>query len=233
HFTHAPMPNFAAAMAGDLSSVSYTISDMAADAVGLLDALGIDSAHIVGASMGGFIAQTIAIEHATRVRSLTSMMSTTGDRSVGQVQPEAMAMFAAPPIMNRQDAIDRAIAGARIIGSPGFPLDVEAISDRAGRSYDRAFDPIGIIRQAVAVVASGDRTDKLRKLDVPALVMHGADDKMCAVSGGHATAAAIPGAKLVVFEGMGHDLPRALRPRIVEQIVELVRRAEATRAAKS
>lgn len=227
HMTAAPVPNFAAAMGGDVSSVSYSLSDMAADTVGLLEALGIASAHLVGASMGGFIAQTVAIEHPQRVRSLTSIMSTTGDRSVGQVAPEAMAMFAAPPITNREQAVERSLAAFRIVGSPGFPFDADAVADRAGRAFDRAFDPLGMVRQAVAVIASPDRTAALRALDVPALVMHGAEDKMCNVSGGKATAAAIPGAKLVVFEGMGHDLPRALWPTIAEHIAEVVARGEA------
>jgi pimeloyl-ACP methyl ester carboxylesterase len=229
HMTNAPVPNFPAVIAGDLSTASYTLSDMAADTVGLLDALGIASAHLVGASMGGFIAQTIAIEYPARVRSLTSIMSTTGDRTVGQLKPEALALFAAPPVTSREGAIERALFGARLIGSPGFPRDEAAIAERAGQAYDRGFNPIGIIRQGVAVVASGDRTAKLRELTVPTLVMHGNEDKMCEVSGGHATAAAIRGSKLVVFDGMGHDLPRALWPRMIAEITALVRTAEASR----
>jgi pimeloyl-ACP methyl ester carboxylesterase len=229
HLANAPMPNFAAALAGDLSSVSYTLSDMAADAVGLLDALNIESAHLVGASMGGFIAQTITIEHPARVRSLTSIMSTTGDRTVGQVAPEAMALFAAPPATTREQVVERALNSFRVVGSPGFPFDAEGVADRAGRSFDRAFDPLGMVRQAVAVIASVDRTPRLRELAVPALVMHGVEDKMCNVSGGRATAAAIPGAKLVEFPGMGHDLPAALWPAMTEHIAEVVQRGEARR----
>lgn len=228
HFSSAPMPDFAAAMAGDTSSAVYTLSDMAADAVGLLDVLGIQRAHLVGASLGGFVAQTMAIEHPGRVRSLTSIMSSTGDRTVGQLKPSAMALFAGPPVIDRQGAIDRALAGARLIGSPGFPRDEAGIADRAGRAFDRAFDPVAFVRQAVAVIASGDRTPKLRALDVPTLVLHGAEDAMCDVSGGRATAAAIAGAKLVVFDGMGHDLPRALWPQMTEEIVALIQRADAS-----
>ena len=227
HMVNAPVPNFAAVVAGDLSTASYNLSDMAGDTVGLLDALGIASAHLVGASMGGFIAQTIAIEHPARVRSLTSIMSSTGDRNVGQLAPEAYALFAAPPVKTREDAIKRALDAVRLIGSPGYPFDPEMVADRAGRSYDRAYDAVGVIRQGTAVVASGDRTEMLRRLDVPTLVIHGTDDKMCNTSGGRATAAAIHGAKLVIYEGMGHDLPRALWPQFVDEIAALVQRAEA------
>lgn len=227
HLHGAPMPNMLAAMAGDTSSASYTLTDMAADAVGLLDMLGLDTVHLVGASMGGFIAQTIAIEAPRRVRSLTSIMSTTGDRSVGQPHPEALALLAAPPATTREQVIQRMLKTFRTIGSTAFPFDPDGVSERAGRAYDRAFDPMGMMRQAMAVLASGDRTPRLRGLDVPALVIHGAADKMCDVSGGRATAAAIPGAELLVIEGMGHDLPRALWPQFATAIGEVVARGEA------
>jgi pimeloyl-ACP methyl ester carboxylesterase len=231
HFPDAPPPDLPAVLAGDTSSASYTLSDMAADAVGLLDARGLDSAHIVGASMGGMIAQTIAIEQPGRVRSLTSMMSTTGDRSVGQPKPETLAaVFAGPPAQSRQDVIDQMIRAVRVVGSPDFEFDEAAVRDRAGRAYDRAHDPLGIARQAVASVASGDRTERLRSVDVPTLVIHGADDAMCDLSGGRATAAAIPGAELVIIEGMGHDLPPALWPEITSRIASLILRVEAARA---
>jgi pimeloyl-ACP methyl ester carboxylesterase len=223
HFSSTPVPDFVAALAGDTSSAAYTLSAMAADAVGLLDGLDIASAHLVGASMGGCIAQTIAIEHPARVRSLTSMMSTTGDPTVGQPWPQARAVFASPPATNRDEAIQRTVNAARILGSPGFPADLDAVTDRAARAYDRSYDPPGIVRQAVAVIASGDRTARLRSLDVPALVIHGTDDPVWDVSGGRATAAAIPGATLAVFDGMGHDLPRALWPDFASRIAELVR----------
>ena len=229
HFHNARIPNMAAAFAGDGSSAAYTLSDMAADTVGLLDALELDSAHIVGASMGGFIAQTIAIEHPSRVRSLTSIMSSTGDRTVGQLSPEAMALFAGPLVTNRDQAAARAVAAYKIIGSPGYPFDADGVADRARRAHDRAYDLLGFARQGVAVVASGDRTPRLRLLDVPTVVIHGANDKMVNVSGGKATAAAIPDAKLVLFDGMGHDLPQALWPAIIEHIAEIVQRGEAKR----
>lgn len=228
HFPEAPTPDLPAALAGDMSSASYTLSDMAADTVGLLDALGLDSAHIVGVSMGGYIAQTIAIEHPDRVRSLTSMMSTTGDVSVGQPPPATLAaVFSGPPAESRQEVIDQMVRAARVVGSPGFEVDEAGVRDRAGRAYDRGYDPLGVARTAVASVASGDRTERLRSVDVPTLVIHGADDAMCDVSGGMATAAAIPGAELVIIEGMGHDLPRALWPEIASRIAALVQRVEA------
>jgi pimeloyl-ACP methyl ester carboxylesterase len=225
----APPPNLPAAMAGDYSSVAYTLSDMAADAVGLLDVLGIDSAHLVGASLGGYIAQTIAIQHLARVRSLTSMMATTGDRAVGQPHAEVMRAFAGPSPTSRAEIIQRTLDVVRVTSSPGFPPDVDAIAARVGREYDRAFDPLGIVRQAVAVLAGGDRTTRLRSVDVPALVIHGAADPVCDVSGGRATAAAIPGAELMVIEGMGHDMPRAVWPRFAAKIGEVVDRGEARR----
>jgi pimeloyl-ACP methyl ester carboxylesterase len=233
HIDDAPAPDVAAALSGDASSASYTLSDMAADAIGLLDALELDSVHVVGASMGGMIAQTIAIEHPGRVRSLTSIMSTTGERTVGQATREAFAALLSPPASSREEAIDRAVAIFRVIGSPGFELDEAEIRARAGLAYDRADDPLGVARQLLAVVASGDRTARLRSVRAPALVLHGADDRLVDVSGGRATAEAVPGAELVVFDGMGHDLPRALWPEITARVAALVERAEAARGSVS
>jgi pimeloyl-ACP methyl ester carboxylesterase len=223
------MPDLPAVMAGNHALAPYRLSDMAGDTFGLLDALGLDSVHLVGASMGGFIAQTMTIEQPRRVRSLTSIMSTTGSPTVGQMHPEALAMFALPPIMTRAQAIERGLHASSVIGSPGFQRDVEGIADRVGRSYDRAFDPPGMARQGAAVIASGDRTARLREVRTPALVLHGDRDKMCDVSGGRATAEAIEGAELVIIEGMGHDLPRALWPDFATRIAALVERAERAR----
>jgi pimeloyl-ACP methyl ester carboxylesterase len=230
HLHNAPEPDVMAALQGDKSTASYTLSDMAADTAALLDALGIDSAHVVGASMGGMIAQAVAIEHPERVRSLTSIMSTTGDPSVGQATAEAWTALLSPPATNREEAMERTVAVFRVIGSPGFPLDEEELRQRAGLSYDRAYDPAGVARQLVGVLASPDRTEGLRSLDVPTLVIHGAQDPLVQVSGAHATAAAVPGAELVVFEGMGHDLPRPLWPDIVAHIAGLVERVDRARA---
>jgi pimeloyl-ACP methyl ester carboxylesterase len=227
HLTDASPPDLPAVLAGDLSSVSYTLSDMAADTVGLLDVLGFQKAHLVGASMGGAIAQTVAIEHPDRVRSLISMMSTTGDMSVGQPSPEVLReVFSGPRAVTRDEVIQQMVRAFRAIGSPGYPNDEQEVAARAGRSYDRCFDPIGVARQAIATVASGDRTKHLRHLDVPTLVIHGLADRMCDVSGGRATAEAIPGAELVLIEGLGHDLPPGLRIQLAERIAEFVWRAE-------
>jgi pimeloyl-ACP methyl ester carboxylesterase len=227
HFPDAPVPDFNAALSGDTSSASYNLSDMAADTVGLLDALGLDSTHLVGASMGGFIAQTVAIEYPDRVRSLTSMMSTTGNSSVGQPAPEAMALFGGPSATTREEVMEQAVTAVRIIGSPSFPVDEDEVRERAGLAYDRSYDPPGLVRQAIAVLASGDRTARLRTLKVPTLVIHGAAERMIDVSGGLATADAIRGADLVVIEGMGHNLPRSLWPKITSLIADLVQRYEA------
>jgi pimeloyl-ACP methyl ester carboxylesterase len=227
HLTDARPPNLPAALAGDLSSVSYTLSDMAADTVGLLDVLGFGKAHVVGASMGGHIAQTMAIEHPDRVRSLTSMMSTTGNMQVGQASPEVLReVFSGPPSTTRDEVIQRMIRASRAVGSPGYPADEKEVAARAGRAYDRSYDPVGVARQAIASVATGDRTERLRHLEVPTLVIHGLADRMCDVSGGRATAEAIPGAELVLMEGMGHDLPPGLRSQLAERIAGFVWRAE-------
>jgi pimeloyl-ACP methyl ester carboxylesterase len=224
HLHDAPAPNLAAVYAGDHASASYRLTDMAADTVGLLDALGLDSVHLVGASMGGFIAQTIAIEHPDRVRSLTSIMSSTGDRAVGRPHPEAMQFVMGSQATTREEVVQRALNAVRVIGSPGFEPDLEGITDRTGRAYDRSFDPVGFARQAAAVIAAGDRTPGLSSIRVPTLVIHGADDRLIDVSGGRATAAAIPGAELVVIDGMGHDLPRQVWPQIAAKIAALVQR---------
>ena len=226
HFPAGPVPDLAAALAGDFSSAAYTLADMAADTAGLLDVLGLGSAHIVGASLGGMIAQTMAIECPARVRSLTSIMSTTGALGVGLPDLPAIAGLGAPPA-NRAGFIDWRVRALRVTGSPGFEFDEAAAAELAGRAYDRDHDRLAMLRQSVAVLASGDRTARLRSLRVPALVLHGDDDRMCHVSGGRATAAAIPGAELVIFEGMGHSLPQQLWPKIADLIAGLVQRAEA------
>jgi pimeloyl-ACP methyl ester carboxylesterase len=227
HVADAPPPDVPGALAGDLSSASYTLSDMAADTVGLLDVLGFERAHVVGASLGGAIAQTIALEHPDRVRSLTSMMSTTGNMSVGQPSPDVLRdVFGGPRAITRDEVIQQTLRAFRAIGSPGYPADEEEVAARAGRAYDRSYDPVGMARQALAWVASGDRTELLRHLEVPTLVIHGLADRLCDVSGGRATAEAIPGAELVLIEGMGDNLQPGLRPQLAARIAEFVWRAE-------
>jgi pimeloyl-ACP methyl ester carboxylesterase len=200
---------------------------MAADAAGLLDSLGIDSAHVAGASQGGMIAQTLAIEHPQRVASLASIMSTTGDRSVGQASQEAIEVLMARPPTDLDGYVEAFLAARRVIGSPGFPRDEETTSDLARRAYERGFFPDGTMRQLVAIIASGDRTAALRGLDVPTVVIHGEDDPLVDISGGRATAAAIPGARLVTVPGMGHDLPEGTWATIAEEITANAERAKA------
>jgi pimeloyl-ACP methyl ester carboxylesterase len=199
----------------------YLLSDMARDTIGLMDALGIERAHVVGASMGGMIAQTMAIEHPQRLRSMTSIMSSTGSPSVPPGKPEAMALLVRPPASDRAAYVDQAVEVWRVIGSPGFPFDEQRVRARAAAHFDRGYHPPGIARQLVGVVASGDRTAALRKVSTPSLVIHGVDDPLVPVEGGKATAAAIPGARLLLIEGMGHDMPREAWPRIVDTISEL------------
>lgn len=226
-----PAPDIAKAMSGDPSSASYTLWDMADDAAGLLEALGIARAHIVGASMGGMIVQAIAIRHPDRVLSMTSIMSTTGDREVGQAKPEAMAALLSPPPASREEAIELMMRTMQVIGSPGYPADEAELRKRTGEAYDRSNYPAGMARQLVAIIASGDRTEALARVRVPTLVIHGEDDPLVTLSGGQATARAIPGAKLLTIPGMGHDMPAQLREKFVEAIVENARKASATATA--
>ncbi|MGW3288693.1 alpha/beta fold hydrolase [Streptomyces sp. NPDC001002] len=229
HLHDAPVPDFAAALSGDLSTVSYTLSDLAADTVGLLDALGLTGVHLVGSSMGGMIAQMIAIEHGERVRSLTSMMSTTGEPGVGEADFTVFAELGAPP-QDREAFVEWQVRALRLAASPGFAFDAIAAAERSGRVFDRGYDVLGMQRQGLAVVATGDRTERLRALRVPTLVVHGAADPVCDVSGGRATAAAVPNAELLVVEGMGHNLPHELWPELATRIAEHVHRSETVTA---
>ena len=220
HLHDAPRPDVHAAIYdGDTSSASYRLEDMADDTAALLSHLGIPAAHVVGVSMGGMIAQTLAITHPERVLTLTSIMSTPSPR-LGAPTREASAVLQAPPAKSREEAIERSLAGAEVIGSRGFEPDLDWRRQVAGSSYDRSNDPVGVGRQLMAIHASGDRTESLRRLRVPTLVIHGADDPLVQVEGGYATAAAIPSAKLLVISGMGHDVPRGVWPQVVDAVTE-------------
>ncbi|WP_433516323.1 alpha/beta fold hydrolase [Nonomuraea sp. CA-143628] len=202
------------------TSSSYLLDDMADDAAGLMDVLGWPAAHVVGASMGGMIAQTLAIRHPERVLTLTSIMSTPGP-DVAPPTPEASAVLLAAPPTDREAVLAQSLRTWAVIGSPGFDMDRERILRLSGQAYDRCFDPPGTTRQLAAIMASGDRTERLGTLGIPALVIHGEADALVPVAAGHATAAAIPGATLLTFPGMGHDLPRPLWPEIVSAITKL------------
>ena len=202
---------------GQPVTVPYLLSDMAADAVGLLDHLGVARAHVVGMSMGGMIGQVMAIEHPSRLLSLTSMMSTTGDPDVGLPTAEAIQALWAPPAKTRQEAQDGKVAHAHVWGSPGM-FDEDELRRMAGELWDRDHDPSGTPRQLAAILASGSRSEALRTIDIPTLVIHGTADTLVAPSGGERTAEVVPDAKLLLIEGMGHDLPRPLWPRLVDAI---------------
>ncbi|MEO9140203.1 MAG: alpha/beta fold hydrolase [Jatrophihabitans sp.] len=217
HFHEAPMPNLMAAFMGDLSTATYTLDDMAQDAFGLLDALEVSAAHVVGMSLGGMIAQAMAIRSPDRVLSLTSIMSTP-DPALSNPTPQAQAALMTPLPSSRDEAVEQAVVAGRVVASPANPLDEEWMREVAGRSWDRAPDPVGIMRQTMAVYASGARTDALRELPVRTLVIHGADDPLINVAAGRLTAELIPDARLVVLPGMGHDLPQALWPQLIDEI---------------
>lgn len=210
----------AAAGAGRPIEAPYRLSDMAADAVALLDELGAGSAHVVGASMGGMIAQTLAIEHPARVRTLTSIMSTTGHPGLPPARPEAMALLMTPLPTGRAAQIERSVEASRVIGSPAYPSDPAELRALAGRAYDRGVNPPGFARQLVAILASGSRRAALAGVRAPTLVIHGGADPLVPVEAGRDTAAAVPGAELLEIPGMGHDLPRALWPTLVDAIVK-------------
>jgi pimeloyl-ACP methyl ester carboxylesterase len=205
---------------------AYDLADMAADTVGLLDALGIERAHLVGMSMGGMIAQTVAIEHTSRVRSLTSISSTTGRRTVGWQHPSLLPRLIAPRKAGRDAYVESSLVMWSLIGSAAYASDPDVLRTRAEATFDRGVSASGAVRQMLAILTQDDRTPRLRSLRVPALVIHGTADKMVHVSGGRSTASAIPGAELLLVDGMGHDLPAELFETFVEAIARTADRAD-------
>ena len=219
HMHEAGQPDLSPYFEGKPVESAYVLADMADDTAALLDGLGLDKVHIVGASMGGMIVQEVAMRHPQRLHTLTSIMSTPSP-TIGAPTAEAGAILFSPPATSEDEAVERAIATYTVIGSPGFDLDIDALTERARESYRRAHDPAGVARQLAAIWASGDRTEGLREVDVPTLVIHGEGDPLVQIEGGRATAEAVPGARLVTYAGMGHDFPRELWPEIVDEITK-------------
>jgi pimeloyl-ACP methyl ester carboxylesterase len=205
---------------------AYLLDDMAADAAGLLDALGIAKAHIVGASMGGMIAQMVAANHPEKTLSLVSIMSSTGNRALPPAKPEAMAVLMTQPADTFEGRVENAIKSQKVIGSPGYPADEERLRRNATAAQNRMYYPAGFSRQMAAIMASGDRREALKKVSAPTVVLHGADDPLVPLAGGKDTAENIAGAELVVIDGMGHDLPLALVAQVADVIDKAAKRVK-------
>jgi pimeloyl-ACP methyl ester carboxylesterase len=217
-FDQAGIPDIPAMMQGAPIPPPYSLRDMAADAVGLLDALDIESAHVVGVSMGGMIAQEMAINWPDRVRTLTSIMSTTGDPELPTC-PDTAALLVAPAPTDREGYLEHSLQIWRVLNGPHLPLDEKRTREQAGNSFDRGLSPAGTMRQLAAIIGSRSRREALTAVRVPTLVIHGDADPLVPVEGGIDTAEAIPGAELLIIEGMGHNLPPAVAPRVIEAIV--------------
>ncbi len=221
-FEEAGIPDFPAAikalMEGKPVESAYSLDDMADDAVGLLNALGIEKAHICGASMGGMIAQVISYRHPKHVLSLTSIMSTTGNPDLPQGEPETIATVIAPAPEEREAYIEHNMNIWRRLWSPGFPFEEKRARTFIEKSYDRSYYPQGMARQNIAILVNGDRRPSLSTIKVPTLVIHGADDPLIPVEGGKNTARVIPGARLFIINGMGHDMPKGVWAEIVDAI---------------
>src|SRR5215217_4124676 len=228
HLRHLRPPTLKQLLVRDKSAAHYSLGDMAADGMGLLDALGIPAAHVAGASMGGMIAQLMAARYPDRVLSLASIMSNTGHRWKGTPGLRVYPIFLRRPSPDREGAVESTVSVFKLIGSPGFPFDEEETRKGAELSYERGYNPAGTGRQLAAILAAGDRTAELRGISAPTVVIHGTRDRMVRPSGGRATAAAIPGARLVTIRGMGHDLPRGAWDRMVDAIVANAQRADAS-----
>ncbi len=221
----APVPPVMRAMAGLPIKTPYLLSDMAADAFGLLDHLGIERAHVLGVSMGGMIAQVMALEQPQRVLSLTSIMSTTGDRRAGMPRLRVWSVLLRRAPDSRDAFVEHFLRTFRLIGSPGFDSDEARLREVAAATFDRGVNAAGTARQLAAILASGDRTGRLRTLRVPTLIVHGTDDPLIPLRGGVATARAIPGAELLAIPGMGHDLPPGVFPKVIDAFVANAERA--------
>ncbi len=228
---HGPVPKIRQLVGRVKKAASYTLDDMADDGFALLDHLGIERAHIVGVSMGGMIGQLMAARRPERVLSLASMLSNTGALWSGQPSPRLYPAMLKPPPRDRDGYINHGVELFHKIGSSGFPRDDDQLREIAARSYDRGLNPAGSLRQLAAIIASGDRTPLLRTITVPTVVIHGTKDKLVPVSGGRATAKAIPGARLVLIDGLGHDLPRDAWPTMLDAIEENAARAGEPAAA--
>jgi pimeloyl-ACP methyl ester carboxylesterase len=228
YFDDAPAPDIGAVIGGDHSQVAYLLADLADDAAGLLTALGIEAAHVIGVSMGGMIVQELLLRHPDRVLTACSIMSTTGAPEVGQPSTAAIAALLTPPATNREEAIAKGMASWRVFESPAYPHAEEYLREQEAAFYDRAFHPAGSARQLAAIIASPDRTPGLKAVTTPTLVLHGESDPLINISGGRATAAAIPDAELRTYPGMGHDLPPQLWDTYVDEITANAARAKQT-----
>lgn len=231
HFNAAPIPDFTAiaktVSRGEMPDVPYTLFDMTNDAVGLLDALKINRAHVVGRSMGGMIAQLLASEHSERVLSLVSIMSSTGNSNLPQASPEVMAVMTSPaphPVQDEQGYLAHCVALSLAIGGRGYPFDESAQREQALAEVKRAYNPAGFLRQIAAIAGTGDLRAHLATITAPTLVLHGADDPLVPVDAGKDTAANIQEAKLLIVEGMGHDLPPVMFGNVVRAITDNARR---------
>jgi len=224
-FDSAGVPDIAtlreATTEGRKAAAPYLIEDMATDAIGLLDSLEVDKASVVGLSMGGMIAQAVAIQFPDRVKSLVSIMSATGDPDEPRSDPEVFAQLMAPPPPGRDATIEQSVEISRMLSGPGFPFPEDRIRERAAKAYDRSFHPQGTIRQFAAIIASDSRTQALSDLDLPTLVIHGDADQLIPVGCGQMTAAAIPNARLLQIEGMGHDFPVELAAEVADAVANL------------
>jgi pimeloyl-ACP methyl ester carboxylesterase len=226
-FDHARPVNLAAVRGGDHSTLAYTLEDMADDAAGVLDAAGVEAAHVAGISLGGMIAQLLATRYPARVRSLASIMSTTGDRAVGQPTAEAASVLVSSMPGDRERFIGQAVANTRAVSAgTAYPFDEEGVRRGAARGYDRAHHPRGTGRQFAAILAAGDRTELLGQIQVPTVVVHGEEDQVIGVSGGEATAAAIGGARLLRVPGLGDELPPGFWPTLADALVQNADRAD-------